>query len=167
MALPPPPAGWQRFLVKARFGIGGDFAVLDPETQAQQYFVDGKLGLLAKAEVRDASDMVVYRVAGRIPKTMVISDPGGTEVAVLKGKLFSPIKNSMTLTMASGDTWELEGSFLEKEYSVTAGGRPVVKITQKWVSIRDTYALDVAEGVDTGLALAVLWAVDRWVEQRD
>jgi len=167
MGLPPPPAGWQRFLVKARFGIGGDFAVLDPETQAQQYFVDGKLGLLAKAEVRDASDTVVNRVAGRIPKTMVISDPGGAEVAILKGKLFSPIKNSMTLTMASGDTWELEGSFLEKEYTVTAGGRPVVKITQKWMTIRDTYTLDVAEGVDTGLALAVLWAVDRWVEQRD
>jgi len=48
---------------------------------------------------------------------------------------------------------------------VSAGGRPAVQITQKWVTVRDTYTLDVAEGVDVGLALAILWAVDRWVER--
>jgi hypothetical protein len=31
--------------------------------------------------------------------------------------------------------------------------------------IKDTYGLDVADGIDPGLALAVLWSVDRWVEQ--
>jgi len=46
--------------------------------------------------------------------------------------------------------------------SAPVGGRP-----RRWVAIRDTSTLDVAEGVDAGLALAVLWAVDRWVEQRD
>jgi uncharacterized protein YxjI len=41
----------------------------------------------------------------------------------------------------------------------------MVQITQKWVTVRDAYTLDVADGVDPGLALAVLWAVDRWVER--
>ena len=39
------------------------------------------------------------------------------------------------------------------------------QINQKWVTIRDTYNLEVADGVDPGLALAVLWSVDRWVEK--
>lgn len=44
-------------------------------------------------------------------------------------------------------------------------GQPIVAITQKWVTIRDTYAVDVKDDVDPGLALAVLWAIHRWVEQ--
>ncbi len=35
MAIPPPPAGWNRNLVKSAFGAGRDFNVLDPTTEAQ------------------------------------------------------------------------------------------------------------------------------------
>jgi uncharacterized protein YxjI len=49
---------------------------------------------------------------------------------------------------------------------VTDQGRTVVHITQKFLAIRDTFTVDVADGVDPGLAMAVLWAVDRFVEQR-
>jgi uncharacterized protein YxjI len=79
--------------------------------------------------------------------------------------MFSPIKSRMTLTVVGGAVWELEGSLMEKDYSIAAEGRPVVQITQKWVTVRDAYTLDVADGTDPGLALAVLWAVDRWVER--
>lgn len=48
---------------------------------------------------------------------------------------------------------------------MTANGKPVVQITQKWVTVRGKYAIDIADGVDAGLALAVVWAVDRWVER--
>jgi uncharacterized protein YxjI len=39
-------------------------------------------------------------------------------------------------------------------------------ITQKFVTVRDTYTLDVADGVHPGLALSTLWAVDAFREQR-
>jgi uncharacterized protein YxjI len=168
MTVPPPPPGWTRFLVKSTFGAGRDFTVLDPATEQQRYVVDGKLGVRPKAEVRDASGAAVYQVTGTllgVPKHMTISDVGGVEVASLRAKMFSPIKTRMTLQVASGEPWELEGSFMEKNYSITAAGRPIVQITQKWVTIRDTYTLDCADGVDPGVALAVLWAVDRWVER--
>jgi uncharacterized protein YxjI len=168
MSLPPPPVGWNRYLVKSKFGAGRDFAVLDPETEQQQFFVDGKMGTRPKAEIRNSSDDVVYSVRGHllgIPKQMSISDSSGEEVASLKAQMFSPIKSRMTLTLGDGQTWELEGSFIEKDYAIASEGRPVVQITQKWVTVRDAYTLDVADGVDPGLALAVLWAVDRWVER--
>lgn len=168
MAVPAPPSGWTRLLVKSKFGAGRDFAVLDPTTEQQQFFVDGRIGLRPIAEIRDSADHSVYQVRGRlfgIPKHMTISDSSGAEVASLRAKMFSPIKSRMTLSMANGSTWELEGNLIEKDYSISAAGRAVVQITQKWVTIRDTYTLDVADGVDPGLALAVLWAVDRWVER--
>ena len=71
----------------------------------------------------------------------------------------------MTLEMVSGEPWILEGSFIEKNYTISSAGRPIVEISQKWITMRDRYTVDVADGVDPGLALAVLWAVDRWVER--
>ncbi|PFG44255.1 uncharacterized protein YxjI [Isoptericola jiangsuensis] len=168
VALPPPPAGWSRHVVKSRFGLGRDFAVLDPTTDEQRWFVDGKVGVRPRADVQDAAGQVVYQVTGRmlgIPKHMTIARADGTEVASLRAKVFSPIKDRMTMEVPGGEPWNLTGSFIEKNYAVEAGGRPIVQITQKWVTIRDAYTLDVADGTDVGLALAVVWAIDRWVER--
>jgi uncharacterized protein YxjI len=168
VAIPPPPAGWTRYLVKSKFGMGRDFAVLDPDTEEQRYFVDGKVGTRPKAEITDASDATVYSVKGTllgIPKHITIYDADGAEVASLKAKAFRPVKDKMMLELASGEAWQLVGSIFEKNYAVSVADRPIVQITQKWVTIRDAYVLDVADGIDPGLALAMLWAVDRWVER--
>ena len=131
---------------------------LDPETEEQRYLVDGKLGPRPKAEVLDAAGTLLYSVKGQIlgiPKKMAISDAAGTEVALLKAKAFSLVKDKMDMQMAS----------VEKNYTVTSGGREVVRISQKWLTMRDKYALEIADGIDVGLALAVVWAIDRWVER--
>jgi len=153
--------------MKSKFGAGRDFEVTDL-SGARTFFVDGKIAARPKAEVRDAHDQVVYEVTGKllgVPKRMSITRPDGAEVAHLAAKMFSPIKDKMTLYVADGEDWSLVGSFIEKNYSVSAAGRPIVQITQKWVTIRDQYTVDVADGTDAGLALAIVWAVDRWVER--
>lgn len=40
-----------------------------------------------------------------------------------------------------------------------------MRISQKWLTMRDKYAIEIADGIDVGLALAVVWAIDRWVER--
>ncbi|WP_418276046.1 hypothetical protein ACNHYB_14450 [Isoptericola jiangsuensis] len=124
MPLPPPPAGWNRFVMKSRFGMGRDFAVLDPTTEEQRWFVDGKVGVRPKADVQDAAGTVVYTVRGSmlgIPKHMTISGADGTEIASLRAKMFSPIKDRMSMEVPGGEPWTIEGSFIEKNYSVSAG----------------------------------------------
>ena len=90
--IPAGPAGFTRYLMKSKFGAGRDFAVLDPDTEAQLFFVDGKLGPRPKAEVQAGDGSVIYSVQGQllgIPKKMSITDASGTEVASLKSKKFS------------------------------------------------------------------------------
>ena len=67
--------------------------------------------------------------------------------------------------IGDGSEWRLEGQLVEKEYWITAGADRVAPINQKWVTVRDSYSLDLAPDADPGFALAVLWAVDRWVER--
>lgn len=168
MAMPPAPEGWTRLQMKSKFGVGRDFEVFDPQTQEQQYLVDGHVGPRPQADVKNAAGEVVYQVRGSmlgIPKHMNITTAAGEDIAELKAKMFSPIKTKMTMTMADGEPWHLEGEIFEKNYSIEAAGQPIVAITQKWVTVRDSYTLDVAAGVEPALALSVVWAVDRWVER--
>ena len=168
MGLPDLPDGWTRYKVKSKFGAGRDFTVLDWETEKQVFLVDGKIGARPKAEVQDAGGAVIYKIKGSmlgIPKHITISDAAGNDFASLRAKAFSIIKDKMKLELASGGTWDLEGSFREKDYKVSSEGQRVAQITQKWVTVRDTYTLDVGPGTDPGLALALLWAVDRWTER--
>lgn len=76
MALPPPPTGWTRYLVKSTFGAGRDFAVLEPATEKRDYFVDGRIGTRPKAEIRDSADSAVYQVRG--PRSVGAAPPTTT-----------------------------------------------------------------------------------------
>jgi uncharacterized protein YxjI len=164
---PPPEAGWARLVFKSKFGAGRAFEVSDT-AGARVLFVDGKIGTTPKAEVRDAQDAVLYTVKGQflgIPKRMTITAADGSPVAELKAKAFSVIKSKMTMTMADGSTWQVEGSLLEKNYSIDSDGKPIARITQKWLTVRDSYTVDYLTSLDPGLVMAVIWAIDRWVER--
>ena len=168
MSIPAAPDGFTRYLMKSTLGVGRDFAVLDPATEEQLFLVDGKIGPRPRADVQAPDGSILYAVTGKmlgIPKKMSIADAAGAEVASLKAKAFSIVKDKMTMQLASGEEWLLTGELLEKNYTVTSGGRDVIRITQKWVTVRDKYTVDVADGVEPGLAFAVVWAVDRWVER--
>lgn len=159
--------GWTRFVMKSKFGAGRDFQVTDTDDQAA-YVVDGKMGPRPKADVEDASGTLRYRVMGHLlgfPKHMTIETPAGDEVASIRAKVFSPIKSKATMSMADGSEWHIEGSLVEKDYRIDGPAGPIAEISQKWITVRDAYTLDVADGVDPGLVLAVVWSIDRWVER--
>jgi uncharacterized protein YxjI len=166
-AMPPPAEGWSRALFKSKLGAGRDFEVSDM-AGARVLFVDGKIGPTPKAEVRDPQDTVIYTVKGHflgIPKRMVISAADGAQIAELKAKALSVLKDKSTLTMADGSTWQVHGSLLEKNYSVTSEGHPIATISQKWLTVRDKFTVDYVSSLDLGLVMAVVWAIDRWVER--
>lgn len=50
--------------------------------------------------------------------------------------------------------------------SVTSEGRTVLNITQKWVTVRDAYTMDVDDAVPPALAAALVWAVDAFRERK-
>jgi len=163
------PEGMKRFFVVSKYGMGRDFEIVGEDEQ-RVLFVDGKMGIKPAAEIQDAAGAVVMRAEGKllgIPKRMVIADATGAEVATLKAKI-SPLKSRIEITLAAdGTQWILEGNLMEKDYSVTAAdGRVVLSISQKWMTVRDRYAMDVADGVDPAFAAAVLWTVDSFREQR-
>ena len=57
--------------------------------------------------------------------------------------------------------WQIEGSFMEWDYSITApDGRTVATVSKELFNWTDTYAIDVAEPGDALRALMVVLAID-------
>lgn len=165
--IPGAAPGWTRLVVKSKLGMGLDLNVSDLQGNPVMV-VDGKMGTSPKAEVQDPTGQVLYHLKGKfmgIPKKLEITDPGGAAVASLTAKMFSPLKSQMTLDLANGGTWSIEGSLMERNYSVTADGEPVVQVNQKLLAVRDTYAVDYRSELDPALVMAVIWAISRFVEK--
>lgn len=159
-----------RYLVKSKFGVGRDFAVYDDENAEHQvYLIDAKMGLGTKADIKDANDTLLYTAKGRvinIPRKMDFMTPDGAVAAQVVAR-FSPIKSRLTMTLANGDTWELAGNFIGKSYAVMSKDKKVIEINQKWLTLRDKYFVEIADDVDTALALGLIWAVDIWREGKN
>ena len=153
----------KKYLVKSKFGVGRDFAVYDDENAENKvYFIDAKMGLGTKADIKGANDVILYTAKGKIiniPRKMDFNTPDGKNAAKVVAK-FSPIKSRLTMTLANGEVWELAGDFIGKSYTVMNGDKKVLEINQKWITIRDKYFVESAEDVDTALALGLVWAVD-------
>lgn len=160
----------KRYLVKSKFGIGRDFSVYDDEEATNKvYFIDAKAGFGTKAEIRDANDNVLYTAKGRvinIPRRMEYFTPDGKLAAKLTAH-FSPIKSRLTMELADGKKWEMQGNLIEKNYQVDEGDSKIIDINQKWLTIRDKYFVEIDEGVDVALALGLVWAVDVWRESKN
>jgi len=152
--------------MRSKMGAGRDFKVEDTDGNLL-YVVDGKLGPRPKAEITDSGGTVRWSVRGHMlgfPKSMDVIDGDGNEFGKLKAKMISPIKDRETLYLADGTEWHLKGSFIEKNYEIRNDAGPVADVSQKWITVRDAFTVDVVNGFDVCLVLALVWSVDRWVE---
>ncbi len=165
-----PQPGFKRLLVKSKLGIGRDFSVYDDaEEKNKVYYIDAKMGFGTKAEIQTADKKLLYTAKGKIvniPRKMEYFTPDG-KVAAKVVAHFSPIKQRLTMELADGTKWELAGNFIGKNYTVKQGDKTIIDINQKWLTIRDRYFADIADGVDTALALGLIWAVDIWREGKN
>ena len=79
---------------------------------------------------------------------------------MVKKQLFSLFRTRFTVDVPGPDDLEAHGDFLDHEYSFERGGREVARASKKWVSLSDTYSLDIDEGEDAVLILAAAVVID-------
>ncbi len=145
--------------------FGDDFTITD-ETGDVAYRVDGKmLSWGDKLSFQNASGTELLRIEQQvltIGQTYHIKRPDGTNLATVRRQLFrlfgSKFRVEESDPDATGDL-EAEGSFLDREYTITRDGRPAARVSKKFFSLRDAYGIDVGPGEDDALicALAVVF----------
>lgn len=132
--------------------------------------------------VRDEQGLDRYRVKGEffsLGHRLHIYDEQGAEVAYIQQKLMSlmgrfivyiggeeaaQVVREFSLLKPSyrieGLPWRLEGDFFSHEYTLTDGPRQLMTISKQWFTWGDSYELNIAEGINELLCLAIVLAVD-------
>jgi uncharacterized protein YxjI len=162
------------YVIRERFfSIGDDFDVLD-EHGNKVFHVDGKvLSVRNKVVIEDPSGNEVaslHRHLVSLRPTYEIRI-GGEKAAEVKKKLFTPFREKFTIDVPGPDDLEMKGDLLDHEYVIERGGEEVAAVSKRWLTIRDTYAVQIAAGIEPlliiGSVLALDLALDRERDKSD
>lgn len=140
------------------FSFKNKFSVKD-ESGMDRYFIEGEvLSIGRKLHITgiDGSERAVVceKVFTFLPKfSVLVNDVEVTEIA----KKFTLFKPKYIL---KGLNWEVHGDILSRNYTITNNSAAVGAIHKKWMSWGDTFEIDLAEGADEIMALAVVLAID-------
>jgi uncharacterized protein YxjI len=161
--LPAPIRIDRMYVIRERFfSIGDDFDVLD-EHGNKVLHVDGKVfSVRNKVVIEDLSGAEVASVHRHLVALRPTYEIriGGEKAAEVRKKLFTPFHDKFTIDVPGPDDLEMRGELLDHEYTIEQGGREVAAVSKRWLTVRDTYAVQVAADQDPLLIIASVLALD-------
>jgi uncharacterized protein YxjI len=145
---------------------------------ASQYLISRQWSLRTQLTVTDAEGVPKFEVSGRpaFGRKLSIADPAGTELAVLSrsglARSFQIVAGGHETTVRPrgffGRRFEIDspagplearGNFSGREYVIASGDQPAASVTQLR-TMRERFAVDVADGQDPVLMLAVVLVIE-------
>jgi uncharacterized protein YxjI len=141
---------------------GDDFTIKDADGR-EVFYVDGKVFSFGdKLTFKDAAGHEVAKIDQKLlsfgPQYEI--SRGGETLAVVKKHLFTLFRARFTVDVPGPDDLEARGNFLEHEYTFERQGREVARVSKRWFSLADTYAVDIDDGEDDVLILASAVVID-------
>jgi uncharacterized protein YxjI len=150
--------------------IGDDFWIENAEGK-KVYKVDGKILRIRKTLVfEDLKGNTLCQIKERlltIKDSMVIEDADGRDLAVVKKALLTPLRDKWDVNVKNGPDLDVQGDILDHEYAIKHGWNKVAEVSKKWFSFTDTYGVEIDEGQNDILVLAIAVAVDMMAHDDD
>src|SRR5215218_8296309 len=95
-----------------------------------------------------------------IKETMVVEDAEGNQLAVIKKGLIAPLGDHWTVAIRGGPDLDVQGNILDHEYSISERRKKIAEVSKKWLSLTDTYGVEIDDGQNDILILALAIAID-------
>jgi uncharacterized protein YxjI len=145
------------------FAIGDDYWI-ETDTGERALKVDGKALRIRKTLVLETPEGdEVFTIRKRmlsIRDKMEIERDGKTVAAVTKA-LVTPLRDRFSIEVEGGGDLEAKGNIVDHEYEIERGGHNVARVSKRWLPMRDAYGIEIAEGQDDALILAVAVCIDQ------
>ena len=143
--------------------IGDDYWIEDDQGE-RAFKVNGKALRVRDTMVfEDPDGRELFKIQEKmlhIRDTMEIEDGDGHTAATVKKALITPLRERFEVKVENGEDLEVKGNIVDHEYKIERGGDKVAEVSKKWFRIADTYGVEVEQGQDPGLILAVTAVVD-------
>jgi len=150
--------------------IGDDFWIENQEG-VRVFKVDGKALRLRKTLFfEDMNGNKLCKIQERllaIKDTMVVEDPDGNQMAIIKKGLIAPLGDHWTVNVRGGPDLDVQGNILDHEYSINERRRKIAEVSKKWLSLTDTYGVEIDDGQNDILILALAVAIDMMSHDED
>jgi uncharacterized protein YxjI len=151
------------YVIRERFfSIGDDFDIVDDHGD-KVFHVDGKVfSVRNKLVIEDLSGAEVASVHRHLVSLRPTYEVriGGEKAAEVRKKLFTPFREKFTIDVPGPDDLEMKGDLIDHEYTIDRGGREVAAVSKRWLTIRDTYAVQIAADQEPLLVLGSVLALD-------
>ena len=152
------------------FSIGDDFWIENQEGQ-RVFKVDGKALRLRKTLLfEDMNGDKLCQIQERwlpIRETMAIDGPDGEQIAVVKKALIAPLRDRWSVNVKNGPDLDVQGNILDHEYAIKQGWNKIAEVSKRWLSLTDTYGVEIDDGQNDILILAVAVAIDMMAHDDD
>ena len=149
--------------------IGDDFWI-ENESGQRVFRVDGKILRISKTYVfEDMAGNTLCRIKEQlltIRDKMEIEDAEGRQLAVVMKALISPLRDRWMVKVRNGPDLDVQGDILDHEYAVNQGRHKVGEVSKRWFRLTDTYGVEIADGQNDILILAVAVAMDAMSHER-
>ncbi|MEG3631007.1 LURP-one-related/scramblase family protein [Streptomyces poriticola] len=158
-----------RFLVYDRIlGFGDDYWIED-DSGNKVFLVDGKaLRLRDTWELKDTRGRVLIDIRQKmfaLRDTMVI-ERAGEPLATIRRKRLSLLRNHYRVSLADGNELDVSGKILDREFAVEYDGELLAVVSRRWLTLRDTYGIDVVrDDADPALLIALAVCVIHLAEK--
>ena len=151
------------YVIRERFFRFGEDSDITDETGRPVLHVDGKvLSLRNRLVIRDPAGREVAQVQRKLaalrPTYQVVV--GDQEAARIRKRFFTPFGDRFTIDVPGPDDLEMSGNLFDHEFTIRRGGETVATVSKRWLSLTDTYAVDIRPGEDDVLILAAVLALD-------
>ena len=151
------------YVIRERlFRLGEDSDITDQAGQPVLH-VDGKvLSLHNRLILQDPAGREVGQVNRKLaalrPTYEITID--GKDVAEVRKHLFSTFHERFTIDIVGADPMEMTGDLLSHEFTLQRDGQTSATVSKRWISLTDTYSVDIAPGENDLLILASVLALD-------
>ena len=157
--------GANRYQMREKMvSIGDDFWIED-STGKRAFKVDGKaLRVRDTLNFEDAHGNLLCKIQERklrVKDSMEVEDAHGKQVAMVKKKIISPVRDKFTVKIKNGPDLEVKGNILDHQYTVGEGRDKVAEVSKKWFRVRDSYGVEIDPGQDDIVILAVTVCIDQ------
>ena len=152
-----------RYVIREKFFRLTEDSDITNEYGQPVYQVQGKLfslhNTLTMTDMAGNEVAQVRRVLLSLRPTYEITH-GGLELAEVRKHFFTPFVDRFTIDIPGPNDLEMDGNLLEHEFTITQGGQTVATVSKRWISLTDTYGVDIAPGQNDVLILASVLALD-------
>jgi len=143
--------------------FGNDFWIENDQGQ-RTFKVDGKMlrvrDTLFFEDTQGKELCKIQQRLVRIKDTMEVEGPDGQRMALIRKALITPLRDRWTVKIGDGPDLDVQGNILHHEYTIGEGGTKVAEVSKKWFRIADTYGVQIDQGQNDILILAVTVAID-------